>query len=365
MGLLDILLPGNPISGLLDQNRGQLTGFFGGMAGAGNDARAAVQGAARGGQAGMTRDDAYSRVLMAEEEQKRKIAEQQAQQDKFREWLVQAAPEYVGMVDAGVPAGDVFNAVLKKQGVGGDENFFGTPLFTQDSAGNISVNQLGNQGTLKPLELPAGQTLAAPTKEVDTGTEIITFDRFGNELFRTPKQNRAAASETAGGTVEGRNAAEMAIQAPQMEANLTRLDAQTDNVIKAVDKALGQSSWDTTGVVGQVLGNIAGTPAFDLRETAKQIKANLGFAELQAMREASPTGGALGQVAVQELEALQSTLASLNPDQSEQQLRDNLKLVRDLLDRQKMYRRMAMEAKTGGASVPPQQAGGYTVLGVE
>ena len=42
------------------------------------------------------------------------------------------------------------------------------------------------------------------------------------------------------------------------------------------------------------------------------------------MRDASPTGGALGQVAVQELVALQSTIASLDQDQSPQQLKDAL-----------------------------------------
>ena len=57
-------------------------------------------------------------------------------------------------------------------------------------------------------------------------------------------------------------------------------------------------------------------------------QANLGFAELQAMRQASPTGGALGQVAVQELDMLQSTLASLNQSQSPEQLRSSLNEVK-------------------------------------
>jgi len=54
------------------------------------------------------------------------------------------------------------------------------------------------------------------------------------------------------------------------------------------------------------------------------IKANLGFDRLQQMRDASPTGGALGQVAVQELIALQSTIASLDQDQSPTQLKEAL-----------------------------------------
>ena len=47
------------------------------------------------------------------------------------------------------------------------------------------------------------------------------------------------------------------------------------------------------------------------------------------MREASPTGGALGQVAVQELEGLQSTIASLDIGQDEAVLRNNLAQVEE------------------------------------
>jgi hypothetical protein len=54
------------------------------------------------------------------------------------------------------------------------------------------------------------------------------------------------------------------------------------------------------------------------------LKANLGFDRLQQMREASPTGGALGQVAVQELEALQASVGSLEVGQSQSELKRNL-----------------------------------------
>jgi hypothetical protein len=42
------------------------------------------------------------------------------------------------------------------------------------------------------------------------------------------------------------------------------------------------------------------------------------------MRDASPTGGALGQVAVQELQALQATVGSLELGQSKAELQKNL-----------------------------------------
>lgn len=104
--------------------------------------------------------------------------------------------------------------------------------------------------------------------------------------------------------------------------------AKAEQVIGHIDSALNQTNPLTAGAVGNVLGRIPGTPATDLRAVLTTIKANLGFQELQAMRDASPTGGALGQVAVQELESLQSTIASLDPNQSPEQLRRGLNQVK-------------------------------------
>lgn len=104
---------------------------------------------------------------------------------------------------------------------------------------------------------------------------------------------------------------------------------QADRMTSLVDTAMGQlDNWFTTGISGATAAKVPGTSASDMRATLETLKANLGFAELQAMREASPTGGALGSVAVQELQALQSTVANLSPEQSEAQLRQNLGKIR-------------------------------------
>jgi len=55
-----------------------------------------------------------------------------------------------------------------------------------------------------------------------------------------------------------------------------------------------------------------GTPAAIASSRLNTLKANVGFDRLQAMREASPTGGALGQVVVAELERLESVFGSLD-----------------------------------------------------
>ena len=96
-----------------------------------------------------------------------------------------------------------------------------------------------------------------------------------------------------------------------------------DRVVNEVKEARNMVTPFSAGA-GSYLSVLPLTTAKDLSKRLTTIKANLGFDRLEQMRDASPTGGALGQVAVQELIALQSTLASLDQDQSPAQLRQAL-----------------------------------------
>lgn len=89
------------------------------------------------------------------------------------------------------------------------------------------------------------------------------------------------------------------------------------------------ASWfdPATGFGVGLTKNIAGSTAADVGELIKTINASIGFSALQAMRDASPTGGALGQVSEREIDLLQSTIASLNQNQSEEQFLENLNLI--------------------------------------
>lgn len=138
---------------------------------------------------------------------------------------------------------------------------------------------------------------------------------------------------------------------------------RADIVIGKVDDALKQTNYSTAGALGAVRGMIPGTSAYDLRANVDTVKANLGFQELAAMREASPTGGALGQVAVRELELLQSTISSLDANQSPGQLRKSLGKVKTHYEN---WKRAVQEAH-GGAPRRQQQgpSRGVTVDALE
>lgn len=78
------------------------------------------------------------------------------------------------------------------------------------------------------------------------------------------------------------------------------------------------------------------------------IKANIGFDRLQMMRDASKTGGALGGIAVQELNLLQSTIASLSVKQGRENLAKNIEKVEN------QYKK-AVSAYEKALGLPPSQ----------
>jgi hypothetical protein len=92
------------------------------------------------------------------------------------------------------------------------------------------------------------------------------------------------------------------------------------------------------------------------------LKSNIAFNELTAMREASKTGGALGQVSNIELALLESTLGALKMSQTPQNVRLQLQKVKDSINR--WYEAVGMYGggqsgggtSTGGAVDPDYQA---------
>lgn len=97
-------------------------------------------------------------------------------------------------------------------------------------------------------------------------------------------------------------------------------EKSTADMVKRVDEAKKLvSSW-TTGWGAFAFKDVPGSDARALRNKIDTIKSNIGFDKLQQMREASPTGGALGQVSERELYALQNVLANLDLMQTPEEL---------------------------------------------
>lgn len=130
------------------------------------------------------------------------------------------------------------------------------------------------------------------------------------------------------------------------EKKKSAIKAQVDeskSLVRKIDEALAGVGPSTTGVVGAISRNIPGTPAKNLNEVLKTVRANIGFDKLQNMRQNSPTGGALGQVSDRENELLQAVRGSLDQAQSLEQIQKNLKELRDHYGNVIL----AMESQTG------------------
>jgi hypothetical protein len=105
---------------------------------------------------------------------------------------------------------------------------------------------------------------------------------------------------------------------------------KTLSVVSSIDDALEivDDYGRLAAGVGSLMRFLPETPARRLELALDSVKANIGFEALQQMRDASKTGGALGQVTERELQFLQRTIAPIEGDLSPEDLRRNLMKVR-------------------------------------
>src|SRR5690606_27812262 len=115
----------------------------------------------------------------------------------------------------------------------------------------------------------------------------------------------------------------------EREEKVTQALGTYENVTNSIADAMRRAGPTTSDSRGSMMASAPGTAANDLRVTANTIKANLAFDALQAMREASSTGGALGAVSERELALLESAVASIDQSQTPEQLRNALTKVKE------------------------------------
>lgn len=215
----------------------------------------------------------------------------------------------------------------------------------QGPDGKIYGVQAGSRGELKYHDLSApggggGAPPAGPGGMAPQGGSarqpLTPFARrtvVGDRVFNpsTGQWEGSAADALEGGEIaKGRGDALVKLETslPKSRATLEAANAKVDIVRSKIAQAMPMVSNWTTGY-GSVLTNWPASAARDFKGQIDTIVANLGFDELQEMRANSPTGGALGQVAVQELDMLQKTKASLDQAQSPVQV---MKALRELDD---------------------------------
>lgn len=169
-----------------------------------------------------------------------------------------------------------------------------------------------------PRDQPLGGTPETPA------TQPVTAESVAQTSSKI-----AEAEERA--KVTGRESAEQLVNWGKTADKYQQLESQWGLVDTKLDEALSETSKWTTGVPGTLMSYLPGSDARDYYETLQTIKANLGFDKLQQMRDASPTGGALGQVSEMENKLLQAVNSSLEQGQSAEQMRSNLQTIKQQL----------------------------------
>ena len=121
-----------------------------------------------------------------------------------------------------------------------------------------------------------------------------------------------------------------------------------------------------TELLPQVAGNVGaksylagvrGTPQRDFKAALDYLKSNIGFSELTEMRQASKTGGALGQVSNIELQLLTSALGSLDIGQGEAAFNKQLQNIVSSLDRWETAKAQYGGAGSGSSGGPGPATG--------
>jgi hypothetical protein len=179
--------------------------------------------------------------------------------------------------------------------------------------------------------------------------------RTGAGLGRTTEEEAEAAALQARRVEEERRRAQAAVEAevsaPANERARALALENAERTRQTVRDAIEQVTPTSAGFVGARLRGVEGTGAFNLSRTIDTIKANLSFGALQAMRDASPTGGALGGISEGELNLLGATVQSLDPDQSPEEI------ARKLAEVQYYYERTIARIENRDADSVPRPAG--------
>lgn len=218
----------------------------------------------------------------------------------------------------------------------GSESFFGNIVPMQDAQGNVVLGQASNQGNWQPLQGAEGFSPAPTTKQIDTGTEIITQDIYGNELFRTPKQNREAAYETGFGGVEGKTDAENVALAESVQSKMPGLRSVIDELTSLADTATYTQS-------GQVMDSVKRELGLPVGEGAIDRASYIAIVDNQVLPLLKDTFGAAFTVA--EGQSLRATLGDPNKSPQEK------KAILDAFIQQKERDVAAMQRKAPGGAV--------------
>lgn len=270
---------------------------------------------------------------------------------------------------------------------------YGTPIYGTDPSGNTAIGTFDKKGQFRQINTP-GFTPTPGIKTIETpqGVHVIGA-RTGAPIgggqsgpvgggaampgaqpavppqpgstqplqprpVQTqsfyPADNRGKARDVKVGSEEGEKISGLGQAKAALDTStnsLDRLAFEANRIMK--DPALSR----ITGLPG-IFPNWPGGAAANVQAKLETLKSQSGFAVLQAMRDASKTGGALGSITEGEHRLLQSNLAALDQAQSPQEFQKAMKQIVEYAEGAKQRLKQAYDTDYASLNKPqqPQQA---------
>ena len=227
-------------------------------------------------------------------------------------------------------AGQAINKELK-EGKREMDNIFlmaNAPSYTDDygqfnqDTGNRAIDQSSPEAFLKTIR-EAG---AMPQTEAGRGMLADELRRMRDASIPKPLSPSDQLAREKFDYEKAKDAREAKPKPPQAPIYMEAAIEAIDDSLKFVEE--DSIINPTVGFGSETMANIGGTDAANLQAALSTVTSAIGFKRLQDMREASPTGGALGAVSERELSQLNAALGSISQSQSKKQLKKNLERIK-------------------------------------
>ena len=171
-------------------------------------------------------------------------------------------------------------------------------------------------------------------KKTASRDNFIIYDRSGNPIktgYMTEEKavdlaekNNGSIELAAKGGIADAN--EEIVKTKKRKAQNKFKISQMNRTIKNAIEIINENP-DTTAGWGALLKIVPTTKSKDLSNLVSELKANVSFSTLNNMREASPTGGALGSVTEGELTLLGNSQSAFEQSQDSESLKKALKTL--------------------------------------
>ena len=239
---------------------------------------------------------------------------------------------------------------------GGTTSQPGAPTVANAAAADAAARAAAAQPSpLRPKQPAPSGTMAGYRKTADGNLEFIPGG----------PADPAVQAQQATGKLDAKTLATREAAYPKVTSALKAFEAKTTQFDKVITELI-----DNKKGLDEITGFLAGRTDLSAMSDAGRralslfntVTAKGGFSELQDMRNASPTGGALGNVSNQEGKQLIDSFGALSRTQSGDDLRKSLATAKSDLENLKARMRVAYDmtyeyragrAPSGGAALPP------------